>query len=158
MRIIDDPAQNRTIYQVSGLFTKVSSDDVGPYGNLSLRVDMYVAKSSNDSTLYLKVLALSSKGWRVALGDTLALTIDNSRSITTCSGLVGAAGEKGVKMNQVTYYFTGGWYQINKPLLRTMANAKSVEVQIHTSAGIVPVELSESNLAELRKFQEKYVQ
>jgi hypothetical protein len=158
MRVIDDPSMNRTIYQVSGLFAKVSEDHVGAHGNLAFRIDMYITKSLKDTTFYLKFVALSSMGWNVVPGDTLAVLVDGTKSVLTCASITAASNEQGVKMQQQLYNFTGGWYKMNRELLQMMANAKSVEIEIHSSAGIVPAELTDSNLTELKQFQEKYLQ
>lgn len=160
MRIIEDPTTGRTSYQVYGLFAEVSDDHVGPHGNLGLGVDMHITHSPKDTVFYMNLLALSSMGWSVAPGDTLGLVIDGRRSCTTCGGTPGGLKRPvmEVQHRQYEYDLTGGRYEINRQLLQEIANARTVEVEIHTSGGIVPAELTESNLAKIRQFLDKYVQ
>ncbi len=154
--VIEDPDRNRTIYRLAGLFASVSRDFVGPYGNMSIAIDMYVPIASNDTSFYIKALTLSTKQWTITSGDTLSLTIEGRRMYLLCSQPLVAAQDDGVTMQHTPYYFSGGWYRVDRSILHAMADASAVEIGMHTTEALVTGRLTKSELAAIRKFQEKH--
>jgi len=156
IHVIEDPDRNRTIYRLAGLFANVSRDFVGLYGNMGIAIDMYVPVASNDTTFYIKALTLSSKQWTISCGDTLSLTIEGRKTDLLCSQPLNAGQDESITMQHTPYYFSGGWYQVNRSILHAMANASVVDIGIHTAEGLITGRLTESKLAAIREFRGKY--
>lgn|GEM_PF-5877428 len=154
--VIEDPDRNRTIYRLASLFANVSGDFVGPYGNMAITVDMYVPVASNDTSFYIKALTLSPNQWTIMSGDTMSLTIEGRKTYLLCSQPLVSGQDDGVTMQHTPYYFSGGWYQINRSILNAMANASAVDIGIHAAEGLITGRLMKSELDAIGRFRSKY--
>ena len=161
--VIDNPEMNRTDYRLSPVFADVSSKYVGQYGNTMLKIDIYVPKTSNDTSLYIQTVILSPTKWIVSEGYTLEFSVDGQGLIEKCVEAERFEEKDGVEMGgtahiaSTTYYFCSAWYHADLSILRQIANAESVSFAIHTSNGVVPGRLTQKNLTDIKKFQERYL-
>ncbi|UCC45326.1 MAG: hypothetical protein JSU65_05245 [Candidatus Zixiibacteriota bacterium] len=154
--VIEDPDRNRTIYQLRTLFTDVSRDFVGPYGNMSIAIEMHVPFASVDTSFYIRALTLSPNRWTISSGDTMSLTIDGRRTYLLCSQPRVSGQDDGVTMQHTPYYLSGGSYKVNRLVVRSMANASTVDIGIHAAEGVITGRLTKSKLEAIGKFQGRY--
>ena len=152
---IENDGNYLKIFRMSGNFTPVDKNILGPYGNFQISGETIISKSDSQKTFSLIVGCLVKDGFHIKQGESLGLIIDG-KSIRLTKNQIPFKTEE-VTMSRQKYTLELAWFELDKSTFLEFMEATQIEFIVEGEKGLISGNLTQENLKNFRAFINNYV-